>query len=80
MFCITLIHRDGGHTSCTGLTAEDAKFSASSKLFYYAKSCIVATVPYEVFDGEFGDASMPDDIAASLGEEIMRIYKSESDR
>ena len=69
-FCITLIHRSGGHSSCTGDSPAAAKQRAMQKFSYYAGNCVFATMPYEFMT----DASMPQDVREAIGEELVDLY------
>lgn len=70
-FCITIIHRSGGHSSCTGDSPAAARQRAMEKFSYYAGNYIFATIPYEFT----ADASLPPEIRLALGEELLAVYE-----
>lgn len=69
-FSILSIHASGGVSSLGASTPDLVREKARSKSNYFARSCVVSTLPFE----HDGDASMPADVRIEFGEDLLRLY------
>jgi hypothetical protein len=76
MFAIQFIHSGGGVSSISGATLELVRAKAQAKASFFARSCVVSTVPFAcrpAVDGAGWDATLPMEVREELGE-LMRLY------
>lgn len=76
-YAILHIHASGGVSSLGAESPEAVRAKASAHLAYFARSCVVATLPFRcrpASDGAGWDATPPDEVKRALGEDLMRLY------
>lgn len=75
MYSIQFIHQSGGVSSVSGDTLEQVHARASMHAAYFARSCVIATLPFLCQRSGVGwDATLPTAVKQELGEVLMRLY------